>query len=122
MEVQVHRKKGRVVGHVHVAKTVVELDAVADVQGARRDMDVIEMQIAVAVPDAMLFSPGIEQPMMPGQSRRLRVTSRSQKCRRLSKVEKLRKLKFTGFFTLSTKGGAMQTKEAWVRTRRTVRG
>ena len=47
--VEVHRQEGDVAGHVHVAEAVVELDAVVDVQRARREVDVFEMQVAVAV-------------------------------------------------------------------------
>ena len=63
--VQIHRQEGGVVRHVHVAEAVVELDAVVDVQRARRDMNVFEVQVAVAVADALFLDARGEEPRVP---------------------------------------------------------
>ena len=52
--IQIHREESRIVGHVHVAEAIVELDAVVDVDCARRDVNVFKVQVAVAVADALL--------------------------------------------------------------------
>ena len=53
VEIQVHGQKSQISGHVGVAETLVELDAVED-DGLVFKTDVGQVQIAVALPDAAL--------------------------------------------------------------------
>ena len=64
--IEIHGQKGGVVGHVHVAEAVVELDAVVDLQRAGREMNVLQMQVPVAVEDASLPEARGKEPAVPG--------------------------------------------------------
>ena len=61
LEIEIHRQKREVVGDVDEAESVVELDAIKDGGRLRAKMDVIEMQIAVAIEDPMLLNAFKEQ-------------------------------------------------------------
>ena len=55
-EIEVHRQKGEIIGDVDKAETVVEFDAIENRQCSWRDVDVIEVEIAVAIVNAMLLN------------------------------------------------------------------
>ncbi len=65
-EVQVHRQEGQVGGHVRVAKALVELDAIEDAD-AVLEADGVRPQVAVAVADAALAHPRLEQVPLLGE-------------------------------------------------------
>ena len=56
MIVKIHGQKGNVAGHVAVAETLVELDAVKDIYMVRQ-ADVCRIQVAVTVADAAGCNP-----------------------------------------------------------------
>ncbi len=59
MKIQIHRQKSRIARDIKVAEAVVELDAVIDMQCVIRHVDVIEMQVAMAIADpALRHAPG----------------------------------------------------------------
>ena len=55
-EIKVHRQKCEIVRDVDEAEAVVKLDAIEDDVALRSDMDVIEVQIAVAIANPMLLN------------------------------------------------------------------
>ena len=60
-EIKIHRQKGEIVGDVDETKPIVELNAIEDGRRFRREMDVIEMQIAMAIKNPMLLNTFVEQ-------------------------------------------------------------
>jgi len=57
VEVKIHRQKCEIVGDINETKPVVKLDAIEDGGCFRSEMDVIEVQIAVAIENPMLLNP-----------------------------------------------------------------
>ena len=55
-EIEIHRQEGDVVCDVDETETVVELDAIEDRQCLRRDVNVVEVQIAMTVADPVLLN------------------------------------------------------------------
>ena len=55
-EIKIHREKCEIVRDVDEAEAVVELDAIEDGHRLRREMDVIEVQIAVAIANPTLLN------------------------------------------------------------------
>ena len=56
-EIEIHRQKGEIVCNVKETESVVKLDAIEDGSRFRTEMNVIEMQIAMAIENPMLFNP-----------------------------------------------------------------
>lgn len=57
VKIEIHREERRVAGDVDTAEPVVEFDAVVDRQPGRREMDVVEVQVAVAIANPILPNP-----------------------------------------------------------------
>src|SRR5207244_10795031 len=55
-EIEIHRQEGDVVCDVDETETVVELDAIEDRQCLRRDVNVVEVEIAMTVADPVLLN------------------------------------------------------------------
>src|SRR5207249_9565929 len=55
-EIEIHRQKGEIVSDIDEAEAVVEFDAIENRQCSWRDVDVIEVEIAVAIVNAMLLN------------------------------------------------------------------
>ena len=51
MKIEIHREKRDVAGDVEMAEAVVELDAIVDVQRVIRHVDVVEVEVAMAIAD-----------------------------------------------------------------------
>src|SRR4030095_12514831 len=60
-EIQVHREESNVAGYIHVPKAIVKFDAVVDVERARRKVNVLEVQVAMAIANPVLPDPRREQ-------------------------------------------------------------
>ena len=56
-EIEIHCQKREVVGDVYETEAVVKLDAIEDGGRLRSEMDVIEVQIAVAIKNPVVFNP-----------------------------------------------------------------
>src|SRR5205823_8085671 len=60
-EIKIHRQKGEIVGDVNESKPVVKLNAIENRSRFRREMNMIQMQVAVAIENPMLLNAFTEQ-------------------------------------------------------------
>ena len=56
LEIEIHRQKGEIVSDIDEAEAIVEFDAIENRQCIWRDVDVVEVEIAVAIVNAMLLN------------------------------------------------------------------
>src|SRR5205809_4430085 len=59
--IQIHRQEGDVTGHVHITEPIVEFNAVVNVQRPRCQMDMLQVQITVAIANPALLNASSEQ-------------------------------------------------------------
>src|SRR5437660_12022403 len=55
-KIKIHRQKSDVIGDIDEAEAIVEFDAVEDRKGIWRDVDVVEVEVAVTIANAMLLN------------------------------------------------------------------
>ena len=68
-EVEIHRQERGVAGHVNVAEAVVEFDAVVNREAFPTEMNVLEVQVAVAIADAPFVDARGEKGRVPAVKR-----------------------------------------------------
>ena len=78
-EVEIHREKGEIVRDVDEAQAIAELDAIENRDRFRRDVDVIEVQVAMAIANALFCDALLEEPRIRDVEvvRERRITSKA---------------------------------------------
>ena len=59
--VKVHRQEGDVVGNVDVAEAIIKLDTIVDRERLRSEMNMLQMEVPVAIADPLLTNPGVKE-------------------------------------------------------------
>src|SRR5437764_8882093 len=65
-KIKIHRQKSDVIGDIDEAEAIVEFDAIEDRKGIWRDVDVVEVEVAVTIANAMLLNSLAKQFFMHG--------------------------------------------------------
>lgn len=59
--IKVHRQEGDVVGNVDVAEAIIKLDTIVDRERLRSEMNMLQMEVPVAIADPLLANAGVKE-------------------------------------------------------------